>query len=227
MPLITNAIMTSTLLNLTEPLTYERLLRVHLECPFRTQFKPASFAGMIISLRRSKRKLTGNGVGNNIKVTVFKSGALVLSGVHSPDRGMQLARVVLRQSFLQDDLECAAWKFQNIVGSFAVDLQCDQTTHVVENLKWRFGDAYTITYEPELSPAIILRRRRGMQNGQSGGNALADCAGGITKATIQLHHTGEAIISGCRSLEEFYELICCFTCEAAVCSQCPNNNNNN
>ncbi len=172
----------------------EWLLAVHLNCVYRTQFKPRAFPGLIITLRRSKRKPKPTASGNNMKLTVFESGALVLCGVTNPHRAVVLATTVLSEIFEHTDLALDAWQFQNIVGAFALSEMYD-LPRMAQHCWDRAGHVYHITLDPEHSPAIQCRRRKDAY----------DCGGG--NVVIQLHHTGHGLISGCRSIEDFFDEI--------------------
>ncbi len=137
-----------------------------------------------------------------MKLTLFESGALVLCGVRNANRATQLAEKVLADVLQHSTLSLDAWQFRNIVGTFALQGVMYSMSRMVQHCDARVGCDYNISLDSEHSPAIQCRRKPGVRD--------------ASNVVIQLHHTGRAIISGCRSVDEFYSEILYFVSNVAL-----------
>ena len=199
-PIITNIVISGRLCDASSgeqiSFTKEKILDFHLYSRVCTQYKPRRFPGLIATVRRSKRKQhPRNGIEDNLKVTLFKSGAVVLSGVRNPRVAQKRAVQTLRMLTDANNAEIEQLNMQNLVGRFQLcTAETNDQKHftITQCENSPLAGAFEITYTPELSPAVICRRR------------------GNRSIVVQLHHTGQAIVSGCRSVDEFLGTILLF-----------------
>lgn len=204
-PRLSNVVLTGRLLH--PPLNAKRLVDIHLYSEYTTQYKPRRFPGLILNLRRSKRKQQHHTSipthsPANAKLTIFASGALTITGTTNPMLTITRVESILCNLLHHphSEISFAPWKLQNIVGYFSVKLPApysDNVTKLVQKLQTVVTvtalSIFKINYEPELAPAIHFRPT----NRQTYPAAIC----------IQMHHSGQAIISGCIEVNQLFDCV--------------------